>query len=65
MLSDSHFLFTLEDTTNCPIKKFTLYDGSEKIEGNQVKVAKLDALNYLEDGVISIQTNYTAENNEI
>jgi hypothetical protein len=46
LLEDSHFLFSLLDSDNCAINKFTLYDGLEKIEGNQTKTIKLDATDY-------------------
>ena len=65
MLADSHFLFSLLDTNDCAINKFTLYDGAEKIEGNQTKVVKLDATDYLEDGVVSINTDFNPVGTEV
>ena len=65
MLADSHFLFSLLDTNDCAINKFTLYDGDEKIEGNQTKVVKLDATDYLEDGVVSINTDFNPVGTEV
>ena len=65
MLADSNFLFSLLDTNNCAINKFTLYDGDEKIEGNQTKAIKLDATDYLEDGVVSINSDFNPVGTEV
>ena len=43
-------LFSVMDSTICPIRKYTIHDVLGKIEGNHPLAVKFGALDYLEQG---------------